>query len=60
MDVSALYPSIRSKRAGYIVRKAAEETSMSFDNVDYNMALRYLSKSAKSQEEVNAEAQDLA
>ena len=52
MDVTALYPSIQSQRAGFIVKKAVEETTMVFTNVNWEMATRYIAKSAKTQEEV--------
>merc|ERR1712030_132382 len=53
-DVEKLYPSIKKDRAGQLVREEVMRTKMTFANVDYSMALRFISKSATSQEEVNA------
>ena len=49
-DVKALYPSIKRDRAGIVTRKAMEDTTVSFMNVDYKMALRYISKSSKPEQ----------
>ena len=54
MNVTSLYPSIKFERAGFIVRKAVEKTVITFENVNWKMATRYISKSAKSQDEVKA------
>ena len=53
-DVEKLYPSIKSRRAGQLVKEEVQKTSMTFTNINYPMALRYISKSAASQEEVNS------
>ena len=50
MDVKALYPSIKRKRAAAVVREAMENTTVKFENIDYRMALRYISKSSKPAE----------
>ena len=52
MDVAALYPSIAAETAGLTVRKAVEATPLTFSSVNYELALRYISKCAKSQEEI--------
>ena len=51
-DVEKLYPSITTERAGELVYNEVQITSMSFNNINYKWALRYISKSAKSQKEV--------
>ena len=53
MDVKALYPSIKRERAATVTRLAMENTEVKFENIDYRMALRYISKSAKPAEILN-------
>ena len=52
MDVKALYPSITAAQAGEAVKTAMETTSLTFANVNYPMALRYIAKSAESDDQV--------
>ena len=54
MDVRALYPSITAAQAGEAVKAEMETTVLRIMNVDYAMALRFLSKASKSDEEVRA------
>ena len=52
MDVKALYPSITGKMAGEAVKRAVKVTPLKIMNVNYMMALRYIAKNAKDDEEV--------
>ena len=52
MDAVALYPSIKAKMAGEAVKRAMENTTVTFANVSYAMALRYIAKDAKDDKEV--------
>ena len=52
MDVKALYPSIIAKMAGEAVVKAVRITTLKIVNVNYTMALRYIAKNAKDDEQV--------
>ena len=54
MDVRALYPSITAAHAGEAVKAEMETTRLQIKNVDYGMALRFLSKAAKSDKEIRA------
>ena len=51
-DIEKLYPSIKSARAGELVYNEVQITDLEFDNVDFKMATRFISKAAKSDEEV--------
>ena len=42
-DVKALFPSIKSKNTGKLIRKAVENTSMEFEGFDQQKALAYIS-----------------
>ena len=44
MDVAALYPSITADMASNVIRDQTEKTTVTFENIDMNMALRYVSK----------------
>ena len=52
-DVEKLYPSILKERAGELVREEVMKTKMTFTNVDYHMAVRFISKSA-TQDEIDS------
>ena len=51
-DIEKLYPSIKRARAGELVNKEVQTTTLQFENIDYSMATRYISKAAKSDEQV--------
>ena len=46
LDVKALYPSITAERAAAVVVEQTEKTKVQFDNINYRMAVRYISKGA--------------
>lgn len=53
-DIEKLYPSIRAARAGELVRQEVQKTELQFENIDYAMATRFISKAAKSDDQVRA------
>lgn len=52
-DVKALYPSIKKNRAAIVTREAMENTGVTFHNVNYRMALRFIAK-ASTQGQIRA------
>ena len=53
-DIEKLYPSIKRDRAGQLVNQEVQNTTLQFDNINYEMATRFISKAAKSDEEVRS------
>ena len=47
-----LYPSIKAKPAGKLVYNEVRKTKLQFENINYDMAIHYIAKAAKSNEEV--------
>ena len=58
MDVTARYPSISATQAGESVKRAVDSTPLTIATVNSKMALRYIAKNAKDDDEVKAWGMD--